>query len=118
MGHDHNERLEKVRSGLPSDESLCDLADLFKIFGDTTRMKILYALSETELCVCAIAELLGMTQPAISHQLKILRNAHLVGSRREGRTVYCFLADEHVETIVSQGFEHLMERETEKERRK
>jgi len=101
---------------MPAEEELSELAELFRIFGDATRMKILYALSETELCVCAIAELLGMTQPAISHQLKLLRQARLVGSRREGRTVYCFLADEHVHSIIKQGFEHLTEEKGEEER--
>ena len=96
---------------MPSDETLCDLADLFKIFGDTTRMRILFSLFESELCVCAISELLGMTQSAISHQLKVLRDNHLVGCRREGKTIYYFLADEHVRLIVGQGFEHLTEEE-------
>ena len=111
MGHDHEQILCKVRGELPQDELICDLADLFKVFGDTTRMKILYSLFESELCVCAIAELLGMTQSAISHQLKVLKNANLVANRREGKTIYYFLADEHVRTIVVQGFEHLIEKE-------
>ena len=109
MGHNHEEILKKVRQELPTDELLYDLADLFKIFGDTTRMRILYALLESEMCVCAITECLGMTQPAISHQLKILKNAKLVGNRREGKTIYYFLSDDHVSTILAQGFEHLME---------
>ena len=113
--HDHEQRLARVRSTMPEDRELGGLAELFRIFGDATRMKILYALSETELCVCAIAELLGMTQPAISHQLKLLRRARLVGSRREGRTVYCFLADEHVHSIIKQGYEHLTEEKGEEE---
>jgi ArsR family transcriptional regulator len=108
--HNHEQILKKVRSELPQDELISDLADLFKIFGDTTRMKILYSLFESELCVCAIAELLGMTQSAISHQLKVLKNANLVANRREGKTIYYFLADEHVRTIVAQGFEHLIEK--------
>jgi ArsR family transcriptional regulator len=110
MAHDHNEILKRVKNGLPEDELISDLADLFKIFGDTTRMKILYSLFESELCVCAIAELLGMTQSAISHQLKVLKNANLVANRREGKTIYYFLADDHVRTIVAQGFEHLIEK--------
>ena len=110
MGHDHEHILCKVKNELPGDELICDLADLFKVFGDTTRMKILYSLFESELCVCAIAELLGMTQSAISHQLKVLKNANLVANRREGKTIYYFLADEHVRTIVAQGFEHLIEK--------
>ena len=88
---------------------LFDLSDLFKIFGDTTRIKILFSLFESEMCVCAIAELLGMTQSAISHQLKTLKNANLVGNRREGKTIYYFLSDDHVRTIIAQGFEHLLE---------
>ena len=74
MEHHHDEILKRVRHDLPTDELICDLADLFKIFGDTTRVKILFALFESEMCVCAIAELLGMTQPAISHQLKLLQS--------------------------------------------
>ena len=109
MPHDHEAILQKVRQDLPTDELLCDLADLYKIFGDTTRIKILYALLESEMCVCAIADLLGMTQSAISHQLRILKDADLVGKRREGKTIYYFLSDDHVRTIVAQGFEHLIE---------
>ena len=107
--HDHEAILEKVKHELPTDELLCDLSDLFKIFGDTTRIKILYSLFESEMCVCAIAELLGMTQSAISHQLKILKDANLVGNRREGKTIYYFLSDNHVRTVIAQGFEHLIE---------
>lgn len=110
MKHDHGELLCKVKGELPTDELLYDLADLFKLFGDTTRMKILFSLFESEMCVCAIAELLNMTQSAISHQLRILKDAKLVGNRREGKTIYYFLLDDHVRTIVAQGYEHLMER--------
>lgn len=117
MPHDHNAILARVRRELPADELLCDLADLFKIFGDTTRMKILYALLESEMCVCAIADLLGMNQSAISHQLRILKDANLVGNRREGKTIYYFLSDDHVRSIVAQGFDHLIEeRQEEKEK--
>lgn len=107
--HDHQKTLERVRNELPTDELLCDLSDLFKIFGDTTRTKILFSLSESEMCVCAIAELLGMTQSAISHQLKTLKDANLVSNRRSGKTIYYFLSDDHVRTIIAQGFEHLIE---------
>ncbi len=107
--HDHSALVEKVHRDIPDEEHLCDLADLFKIFGDTTRMRILYSLFESELCVCAITELLGMTQSAISHQLKVLRDSHLVNFRREGKTVYYFLADDHVRKIIEQGYEHLTE---------
>ena len=110
LPHNHEEILKRVKSELPQDELICDLADLFKVFGDTTRMKILYSLFESEMCVCAIAELLGMTQSAISHQLKVLKNANLVANRREGKTIYYFLADDHVRSIVAQGFEHLIEK--------
>ena len=109
MPHDHEAILQKVRQELPTDELLCDLSDLFKIFGDTTRIKILYALLESEMCVCAIADLLGMTQSAISHQLRVLKDANLVGNRREGKTIYYFPADAHVRSIVAQGFDHLIE---------
>ena len=107
--HDHTAILQTVRQELPPEELICDLSDLFKVFGDTTRMRILYSLFESELCVCAIAELLGMTQSAISHQLKVLRENKLVASRREGKTIYYYLADDHVRSMIGQGFEHLTE---------
>ena len=107
--HNHDALLDMVRNELPTDELLCDLADLFKVFGDTTRMKILFSLFESEMCVCAIAELLGMAQSAISHQLKVLKNNKLVDFRREGKTIYYFLADDHVRSIIGQGFDHLIE---------
>lgn len=113
--HDHQALLELVRRESPDMDMLCDLADLFKVFGDTTRMRILYALSESEMCVCAIAEYLAMTQSAVSHQLKVLKDNHLVRARREGKTIYYALADDHVRTIIGQGYDHLTEeRETEK----
>ncbi|MCQ2354029.1 MAG: metalloregulator ArsR/SmtB family transcription factor [Clostridia bacterium] len=108
--HDHTDVLINVKRELPGDEVLCDLSDLFKIFGDTTRVKILYSLFESELCVCAIAELLGMNQSAISHQLRILKDENLVANRRSGKTVYYYLADDHVRTIISMGYEHLTEK--------
>ena len=111
MKHDHAALLMVAEKGLPSDELLCNLADIFRIFGDTTRVRILCALLDTELCVCAISELLGMTQSAISHQLRVLKDARLLGCRREGKTVYYFLADEHVRGILSLGCEHLHEGE-------
>ena len=109
MDHSHDAILNAVRHELPTDELLTDLSDLFKLFADTTRVKIMYALLESEMCVCAIAELLGMTQSAISHQLKTLKDANLVGNRRDGKTIYYFLADDHVRSIIAQGFEHLIE---------
>lgn len=107
--HNHDALLLKIRTELPQDETLFNLADLFKVFGDTTRIKILYALFESELCVCAISELLGMTQSAISHQLRVLKDSKLVSSRREGKTIYYFLADDHVRSIIDQGYEHITE---------
>lgn len=105
----HEELLSIVREKLPPEEQLYDLAELFKIFGDSTRMRILFVLFEAEVCVCDLAAALSMTVSAVSHQLKILKQAKLVKSRREGRSVFYSLADEHVRTIVSQGMEHIME---------
>ena len=105
----HLDAVEQVRSLLPADETLYDLAELFKIFGDSTRVKILYALLEGELCVCDIAKLMEVTQSAVSHQLRVLKGSKLVKFRREGKTVYYSLADEHVIRILSQGMEHVME---------
>lgn len=113
MEHNHEKMLDMVRHELPTYELLCDLSDLFRLFGDTTRVKILFSLFESEMCVCAIAELLGMTQSAISHQLKILKDANLVANRREGKTIYYFLSDDHVRTIIAKGFEHLIEERNE-----
>jgi len=109
MSHDHTELLKHVRDDLPSDQILQDLGDLFKIFGDATRIKIMYALYEDEMCVCAISELLQMTQSAISHQLKTLKDANLVTGRREGKTIYYRLSDDHVKSIIAQGYEHITE---------
>ena len=105
----HQGAVDQVRQVLPPDEVLSDLADLFKIFGDSTRIKILYALLRSELCVCDIADLLGLTQSAISHQLRALKGARLVKSRREGKTVFYSLADDHVKAIINQGLEHVSE---------
>lgn len=105
----HPDAVERVRSLLPADETLYDLAELFKIFGDSTRVKILYALLEGELCVCDIAKLMEVTQSAVSHQLRVLKGSKLVKFRREGKTVYYSLADEHVIRILSQGMEHITE---------
>jgi ArsR family transcriptional regulator len=94
---------------MPEEEMLYDLAELFRIFGDSTRIKILYVLFEAEMCVCDIAELLRMTQSAISHQLRVLKQSKLVKFRREGKTIYYSLADDHVRTIIGMGMEHLCE---------
>lgn len=109
MKHDHAETLSQLKLQMPADSSLQQLTELFKSFGDGTRMKILYALSLSDMCVCAIAELLEMEQSAISHQLKKLREAKLVTSRREGRTIYYMLDDDHVRELVAVGFAHLTE---------
>ncbi|KAI4445537.1 Transcriptional repressor SmtB [Eubacterium plexicaudatum ASF492] len=105
----HMELLEMVSRQLPPEEELYDLAELFKVFGDSTRIRILFVLFEAEVCVCDLAEALHMTQSAISHQLKILKNSKLVKSRREGKSVFYSLADGHVRTIIDQGREHIEE---------
>lgn len=107
--HNHEEKLRQVREGMASEGELEKLVRLFKVFGDKTRMKILYSLFESELCVCAIGDLLNMSPSAISHQLKSLKDADLVGNRREGKTIYYFLADDHVRTIIAQGYSHITE---------
>lgn len=94
---------------MPLSEELFDLAELFKIFGDTTRIKILYVLFESEMCVCDIAQVLGMTVSAISHQLRILKQARLVKFRKEGKSVFYSLADEHIKKIIDNGIEHINE---------
>ena len=93
----------------PDDEVLYDLAELFKVFGDSTRIKILYALFETELCVYDIARLLNLTQSSVSHQLRILKNSKLVKFRRDGKSIFYSLDDEHVRKIISMGMEHVEE---------
>lgn len=107
--HAHPDTIEKIRAAMPDDDTLIDLAELFKVFGDSTRIKILSALSGGELCVCDVSTAVGMTSSAVSHQLKILKNAGLVSFRREGKTVFYALADDHVMTILSQGLEHINE---------
>ncbi|MCI5586891.1 MAG: metalloregulator ArsR/SmtB family transcription factor [Lachnospiraceae bacterium] len=100
---------QSIIDKMPEESELYDLADLFKVFGDSTRIKILYALYENEMCVYDIANVLNMTQSAISHQLRILKQNRLVKYRKEGKTVLYSLADEHVFTILSQGIEHVEE---------
>lgn len=107
--HAHEDVVKAVSEAMPEDEILYDLAELYKVFGDSTRIKILYVLLEAEMCVCDIAVLLGMSQSAISHQLRVLKQSQLVKYRREGKTVFYSLADEHVRTIISQGMEHVAE---------
>ena len=105
----HEDLLSRVRVALPAEEHLMDLAELFKVFGDTTRIRILFVLFESEVCVCDLAEALHMTQSAISHQLALLKRNKLVKSRREGKSVFYSLADDHVRTIIGQGMEHILE---------
>lgn len=100
---------EKVKFNLPDNEILYRLSDFYKVFGDSTRIRILYVLFESEVCVCDIADALNMTISAISHQLRILKNANLVKFRKEGKTSYYSLADDHVKTIIAQGLEHIKE---------
>ncbi|MGN1004386.1 MAG: ArsR/SmtB family transcription factor [Oscillospiraceae bacterium] len=107
--HVHEDIVEKVNAQMPDEEVLYDLAELFKVFGDSTRIRILYVLFESEMCVCDIAQLLGMSQSAISHQLRCLKQSKLVKYRREGKTVFYSLADGHVRTILGQGMEHIKE---------
>ena len=105
----HKETVADVASHTPDEDLLAEMAELFKVFGDSTRIKILYALFEAELCVCDLAALLGISQPAMSYQLKILRQAKLIRNRKEGKTVYYALADAHVKTIIGMAKEHLEE---------
>lgn len=105
----HEETVNKLHENMPPDEILYDLAELFKIFGDSTRIKILYALFESELCVCDIAQLLGLTQTAVSHQLRVLKTNKLVRFRKEGKNVFYSLSDDHVRRIINQGMEHVEE---------
>ena len=107
--HLHEKVIEQVQEEMPEEEILYDLAELFKVFGDSTRIKILYVLFQSEMCVCVIAQLLNMSQSAISHQLRVLKQAQLVKYRREGKTVFYSLADAHVNTILNQGLEHIEE---------
>ncbi len=107
--HIHDELVKKVNENMPKDEELCDLAELYRVFGDSTRIKILYVLFESEMCVCDIAQVLGMTVSAISHQLKVLKQARLVKYRKDGKTVFYSLADDHVRTLIDQGIAHINE---------
>ena len=107
--HVHEDLVKKVQDSIPDEEDLYSLADFFKIFADSTRIRILYVLLCSETCVCDIAQLLGMTQPAISHQLRILKQMDLVKARRDGKTIFYSLADDHIVSILSQGMEHIRE---------
>ena len=107
--HHHDELVERVVHEMPPEEDLYDLADFFKVFADTTRIKILYVLLKQEMCVCDIAQTLEMTQSAISHQLRILKQMDLVKNRRDGKTIYYSLADAHIVSILNQGMDHINE---------
>lgn len=105
----HEDVVERVLKSQPAEEVLYDLAELFKVFGDSTRIRILYALIESELCVGDIAQMLNLGQSAVSHQLKLLKDAKLVKFRREGKVIFYALDDDHVRTILNMGMEHIEE---------
>lgn len=105
----HSDQIKHSLSHMPDLDTLFSLSELFKVFGDSTRIRIMCALFNTELCVCDIAEILGMGQSAISHQLRILRQAHLVRVRREGKSSFYSLDDEHVRKIFEMGLQHIQE---------
>lgn len=105
----HTDIIEKRRAEMPDPSTLYDLSDFFKILGDSTRMSILYAIDGGPMCVCDIAELLGMTKSAVSHQLKILRQSDLVIYRKNGKNVFYTLADDHVRDIIEKALEHIKE---------
>ena len=107
--HHHDAMIEQVAMQMPDEDALCDLAEFFKVFADSTRIKILYALLGSEMCVCDLWQSLGLTQSAVSHQLRILKQMRLVKYRKEGKTVYYSLTDGHIQSILNQGFEHIME---------
>lgn len=107
--HAHDELIARVKDEMPDEIMLYDLAELYKVFADSTRIKILYCLFEEEMCVCDIAQLLNMSTSAISHQLRVLKQAKLVKFRRDGKTVFYSLSDEHVRTIIGMGMEHISE---------
>ena len=105
----HQGIIDKVSKVMPDEEVLYDAAELLKVFGDSTRIRIIFVLCQNEMCVCDIADLLGMTQSAISHQLRVLKQARLVSSRRDGKTIFYSLCDSHVKTIFYQAMEHVLE---------
>ena len=105
----HEDKVNKVKKEIPKDELIYDLAEFFKVFADSTRMKIIYVLMGEELCVCDIAAIVGTTQSAISHQLRILKQSKLVKYRREGKIIYYSLDDEHISEIAKKGREHIEE---------
>ena len=108
-GDVHQDIVEKVAKVMPDEAVLYDAAELLKVFGDPTRIRIIFVLGQSELCVCDIANLLGMTQSAISHQLRVLKQARLVKARRSGKTIFYSLCDDHVQKIFYYAMEHVME---------
>ncbi len=106
----HMDIVDRVSNVMPDEEALFEAAELLKVFGDSTRIRIIFVLCESEMCVCDIAKLLEMTQSAISHQLRVLKQARLVKSRREGKTIFYSIADDHVKTIFYYAMEHVMEK--------
>lgn len=107
--HVHTDVVENVSNNMPDEEMLYDLAEFYKVFADSTRIKILYALSKAEMCVCDIAEILGVSQSAVSHQLRMLKQMKLVKFRREGKSIFYSLSDEHIKDILKKGMEHICE---------
>jgi len=107
--HTQEDIVEVLENTMPQEEVLYDLAELFKVFGDSTRIRILYVLFKTEMCVYDLSKILNVTQSAISHQLRVLKQNKLVKFRREGKNIFYSLADEHVRTIINQGMEHIEE---------
>ena len=107
--HIHEGLVHQIENGMPEETMIQELADFYKVFGDVTRVKILCALFQAESCVCGLAEAIGMTQSAVSHQLRILKQMKLVKNRRDGKTVYYSLADGHIQSILNQGMEHITE---------
>lgn len=107
--HAHEALVQEVQTHMPEEERLYDLAELFKVFGDSTRIRILYVLMQAEMCVCDLAALLHVSMSAVSHQLRVLKQASLVKYRRSGKTVFYSLADDHVRSILMQGMEHVCE---------
>ena len=105
----HEDRIKKANEKMPDEDELYDIAELFKVFGDSTRIRILYVLFESELCVCDLAQTLNMNQSAVSHQLKVLKQAKLVKNRRDGKSIIYSLDDEHVRTIIAMGIDHIEE---------
>ena len=106
----HTEVVENVKKSMPEDETVSDVSDLFRVLGDSTRVKILWALDNSELCVCDIAALIGMTKSAVSHQLRVLKDNNLVKNRREGKVIFYSLADNHVQDIFEKAVEHINEK--------